>query len=242
MNNVLRSLAGCACGALLATSAQALVTLSSWTQGAYPFNDVYYSPSTNLLWYSKSPTRHDPADPYANQYEWYYDNPQSQQGAFRWAMNLQLTSGGVTLGDWRLPEVVVSVDGSGNEVFAGEIDAMLAEIGGSAQMGDYFQGINALGTGWPYLVWTQTWDVGNPNPTVWAFNVPGNLYRPASVTLAWYQAYMTTFAVMPATGIQGGGPATVPEPGVLLLGYGAAAAAFVRRHPAAPSAPGGPTG
>lgn len=233
MKRVLRSLACVACGAVLGTSAQAFVTLASWTHGAYPFNDVYYSSSTNLLWYSKSPTQHDPADPYANQYEWYYDNPASQQGAYRWAMNLQLASGGVTLGDWRPPEVVVSVDPNGQKAFAGEIDAMLAEIGGSAKMQDYFLGINAMGTGWPYMVWTQTWDIGNPNPHVWAYNVPGNVYQPASVTLAWYQAYMTTFAVMPATGIQGGGPATVPEPGVLLLlGYGAAAAAFVRRRKA----------
>jgi hypothetical protein len=230
MNRLLRKTVALACGALLATSAHALVTLSAWTNGAYPFQDVYYSPTTNLLWYSKSPSAHDPGDPNSYMYEWYYNA--TAYGALPWATNLVLGSGGVTLGDWRLPTVSYVANGNGGYALAGEIDAMLAEIGGHSKMGDYFQGIQTTGA-WPSTVWTQTWVLDDPNPNVWAFDVSGDVYRPASTTLGWYQPYMTTFAVMPATGIVGGGGggSSVPEPGILtLLGCGAAAVAFARRR------------
>ncbi|WP_084502220.1 PEP-CTERM sorting domain-containing protein [Fundidesulfovibrio putealis] len=213
---------------LLGSTAKAnLYTLADWTSGAYNFTDVYYSTETNLIWYSKSPYVHSGGNGSSVMDEWYYDG--ITYGAVPWANALTLSSGNIVLDDWRLPEVTVTTNADGTKSFAGEIESMLSGIGGVSNVDKYFQRVYTDGN-WPQNIWTSTPVDPQNSINVWAFNVTGpGQYIQASTTLGVYQAYMTTFVVMSADGINGG-PA-VPEPGtMLLMGIGAAGVVFMRRR------------
>lgn len=180
---------------------------------------VYYSEATNLLWYS-----YVPADiMYSRNY--YVPTPY-EFGAYVWARDLSVVVDGVTLSDWRLP-VVDATPVGGSFLFDGEIEKMLAEIGGGANVNSYFPGVYY--NVWPDILWTQT-QVSATNPNVWAYP----MYALGTYLEAFSgygdQAYMTALAVHSPDGFA---PplSTTPEPSsMLLMGLGAAGAAYVRRR------------
>ncbi len=182
---------------------------------------VYYSGDTNLLWYASVP------DDIMYSRNYYVPTPY-EFGAYVWARDLSVVVNGVTLNDWRLP-VVDATQISGGFTFEGEIEKMLAEIGGGANVNSFFPGVYY--DVWPDILWTQT-QVSQANPNVWAYPMYALGTYMEAFSGYGNQPYMTALAVHSPDGFIPPSSAT-PEPSsMLLIGLGASGVALLRRRTA----------
>jgi len=198
---------------LIGFSAMLLVFCSSLAQASLikVADDIYYLEGTNTMWYAKSITD---GDPY---YKWFV-------AVNDWANNLVF--GGYS--DWKLPSVSTSSGTpSGTSGDLGPLYAELMNNTSNPSTGDYtpFLGLSES-------IHNLYTDSGSPNG-VWGYDFKLGNY--SEINTSWANTGWSGIAVR--YGSPDIPPTATPEPAtMLLMGVGAAGAAFMRRRKASRAA------